>query len=79
MMTRVLAVCALGVLLTACDANNGRTPQVAGGPDGVVRTYTYYDANHPDGISPQPSAQAIANMNRGTWLWPPATSNDRVR
>jgi hypothetical protein len=79
MMSRVLAFCAACVLLTACDANNGRTPEVAG-PDGsVVRTYTYYDANHLDGISAQPSAQAIYNISHGTWLWPPATTNDRVR
>lgn len=79
MMPRVLALCAACVLLTGCDVNHGLTPQVEGGPYGTVRTYTYYDANHPDGISPQPSAQAISNINNGTWLWPPATSNDRKR
>jgi hypothetical protein len=75
--SRLLSLCASGVFLTGCAADVGPSPYAAGGPAGIVRTYTYYDANHPDGISGQPSPQAIYNVNHGTWLWPPATSNDR--
>jgi hypothetical protein len=76
-MFRILPFCAAGIALTGCAANVGSPPYAAGGPDNVVRTYTYYDANHLDGISGQPSPQAIYNINHGTWLWPPASSNDR--
>jgi hypothetical protein len=76
-MSRILPICAAGITLTGCAANVGPSPYVAAGADNAVRTYTYYDANHPGGISGQPSAQAIYNVNHGTWLWPPATSNDR--
>jgi hypothetical protein len=76
-MSRFLPMCAAGIALTGCAANVGTSPDAAAGGDNAVRTYTYYDANHPGGISGQPSAQAIYNVNHGTWLWPPATSNDR--
>jgi hypothetical protein len=72
-MSRILPICAAGIALTGCAENVRSLP----GADNAVRTYTYYDANHPGGISAQPSAQAIYNVNHGTWLWPPATSNDR--
>jgi hypothetical protein len=78
-MSRILPICAAGIALTGCAANVGPSPGAAAGADNAVRTYTYYDANHPDGISGQPSAQAIYNINHGTWLWPPASSNDRTR
>jgi hypothetical protein len=76
-LSRILPFCAAGIALTGCAANVGSPPYAAGGVDNTVRTYTYYDANHPDGISGQPSPQAIYNINHGTWLWPPASSNDR--
>ena len=74
-MSRILTICVAGIALTGCAANVGPSPDA----DNAVRTYTYYDANHPDGISGQPSTQAIYNINHGTWLWPPASSNDRTR
>jgi hypothetical protein len=76
-MSRILPICAAGIALTGCAANVGPSPDAAAGVGNTVRSYTYYDANHPGGISAQPSAQAIYNVNHGTWLWPPATSNDR--
>jgi hypothetical protein len=76
-MSRILPIFAAGITLTGCAANVGPSPDAVAGGDNAVRTYTYYDANHPGGISGQPSAQAIYNVNHGTWLWPPATSNDR--
>jgi hypothetical protein len=78
-MSRTLPFCVAAIALTGCAANVGASPDATAGADNTVRTYTYYDANHPDGISGQPSAQAIYNVNHGTWLWPPATSNDRKR
>jgi hypothetical protein len=79
MTSRFLPYCAAaGITLTGCAAN-GPPPAASGGPNGVVRTYTYYDANHPGEIGGQPSEQAIYNINHSTWLWPPATSNDRMR
>jgi hypothetical protein len=77
MMSRVLPFCAAGFALAGCAANSGSYPYGAAGTINGVRTYTYYDANHPGGIGGQPSEQAIYNINHGTWLWPPATSNDR--
>jgi hypothetical protein len=76
-VSRILPICAAGIALTGCAVNVGPSPDAAAGGDNALRTYTYYDANHPGGISGQPSAQAIYNVNHGTWLWPPATSNDR--
>ena len=76
-MSRILPFCAAGIALTGCAANVGPSPDAAAGTDNTVRTYTYYDANHPGGVTGQPSAQAVYNVNHGTWLWPPATSNDR--
>jgi hypothetical protein len=75
----LLSFCAAGIALTGCAANVAPSPGAAAGADNAVRTYTYYDPNHPGGISGQPSAQAIYNVNHGTWLWPPATSNDLKR
>ena len=77
MIARVLPLCAAGVVLAGCAVNGAASPHAAAGPDGAVRSYTYYDAIHPDGIGGQPSQQAIYNINHGTWLWPPADSNDR--
>ncbi|HXA24643.1 MAG TPA: hypothetical protein VNW90_20325 [Acetobacteraceae bacterium] len=74
---RILPFCAAGIALAGCAANVGPSPDAAAGADNVVRTYTYYDANHLASIDGQPSAQAIYNVNHGTWLWPPASSNDR--
>jgi hypothetical protein len=76
-MPRILPFCAAGIALTGCAANVGPSPDAAAGTDNTVRTYTYYDANHLGGTDGQPSAQAIYNVNHGTWLWPPASSNDR--
>ena len=76
-MPRILSFCAAGIALTGCAANVGPSPDTAAGTDNTVRTYTYYDANHPGGVTGQPSAQAIYNVNHGTWLWPPASTNDR--
>ena len=77
MLSRYLPLCAACAMLTGCAANLAPPADAAGGSSGGVRTYTYYDTNHPDGIGGQPSAQAIYNVNHGTWLWPPASSNDR--
>jgi hypothetical protein len=76
-MSRILPICVAGIVLSGCAANVGPSPDAAAGADNAVRTYTYYDANHPGGVTGQPSAQAVYNVNHGTWLWPPATSNDR--
>jgi hypothetical protein len=76
-MSRSLPFCVAAIALTGCAANVGPSPEATAGADNPVRTYTYYDANHLGGISGQPSAQAIYNINHGTWLWPPANSNDR--
>ncbi len=35
--------------------------------------YRYYDGQHPNHVV-QPSAEAVANAERGTYLWPPAMS-----
>jgi hypothetical protein len=76
-MSRSLPFCVAAIALTGCAANVGPSPEATAGADNPVRTYTYYDANHLGGISSQPSAQAVYNINHGTWLWPPSSSNDR--
>jgi hypothetical protein len=77
MIFRSLPLCAAAIVLAGCAADVGPYRSTAAGQRDVVRTYTYYDANHLDGISGQPSPQAIYNISHGTWLWPPASSNDR--
>jgi len=74
MLPRCLPLCAACAMLTGCAGNFGAPADAA---NGGVRTYAYSDANHPDGIGGQPSPQAIYNANHGTWLWPPASTNDR--
>ena len=76
MTSRVLPLCATALALAGCAATPDASPSGGIGAANTVRTYTYYDANHPDGIVAQPSEQAIYNINHGTWLWPPASSND---
>jgi len=79
MISRVLLTLVAGMLLSSCALNDGLSPTMVNDSGQVVRTYTYYDANHPDGNSGQASPQAIYNINHGTWLWPPAISNNRIR
>ena len=77
MMPWVLPFCAAGLALAGCAANSGPSPYGGVGTANGVRTYTYYDANHLGTPIGQPSEQAIYNINHGTWLWPPASSNDK--
>ena len=69
-MTRLLPICALGILLTGCAPDAGS----AGDQGRVVHGYVYHDANHPDGLGLS-SPQAQDSANHGTWLWPPAISD----
>jgi hypothetical protein len=62
-------VLALAVLLGGCAAATAPGVEAQyGAPAG----YRYYDNQHPNYVV-QPSAEAVANAQRGTYLWPPAT------
>ena len=69
-MTRLLPICALGILLTGCAPDSGS----ADNQGRVIHGYVYHDANHPNGLSLS-STQAQDSANHGTWLWPPAISD----
>jgi hypothetical protein len=61
-------VSALAVVLGGCATT--QYPGVGAAPDEPVG-YRYYDNQHPNWVN-NPSPEAVANAQRGTWLWPPA-------
>jgi hypothetical protein len=67
------AVFALAVLLGGCAAT---APATLSAQNGAPAGYRYYDNQHPNYVI-NPSAEAIANAQRGTYLWPPAMSTVR--
>jgi hypothetical protein len=73
MRAGVPAAVTLAVLLGGCTAT---TPAGLSAQNGAPVGYRYYDNQHPNYVI-NPSAEAIANAQRGTYLWPPAMSTVR--
>jgi hypothetical protein len=79
MMSRVLPSCAAGLALAGCAASSGPSPYGGVGTVNGVRTYTYYDANHPGETigstvrtgdlqyQPRHVALATGEFERQTW------------
>lgn len=63
----------LATLLGGCAATNSAGVEAQ---NAAPVGYRYYDSQHPNNVV-QPSAEAIANAQRGTYLWPPAISGVR--
>ncbi len=63
-------VCGLAALLGGCAAI-APTPAGLAALPGQPVGYRYYDNFHPNWVN-NPSPEAIANAQRGTYLWPPA-------
>ncbi|HLY88838.1 MAG TPA: hypothetical protein VKQ27_07625 [Acetobacteraceae bacterium] len=63
-------VLVLATLLGGCVGTNSAGGQAQ---NAAPIGYRYYDSQHPNYVI-QPSAEAIANAQRGTYLWPPAMS-----
>jgi hypothetical protein len=64
---------AFAVLLGGCTE-----PTTAGltAQNGAPVGYRYYDNQHPNAVN-NPSPEAIASAQRGTYLWPPAMGTVR--
>ncbi len=73
MRAAIPAALGLAVLLGGCT---GTTPAGLEAQNGPPAGYRYYDNQHPNWVN-NPSPQAIANAQRGTYLWPPAMSTVR--
>lgn len=71
-MRRGFPIIVLTMLLGGCAATTSAGVEANATPLG----YRYYDSQHPNYVI-QPSAEAIANAKRGTYLWPPAMSGVR--
>ena len=70
MRAGIPAAFGLAVLLGGCAATTPTSLEAQGGaPVG----YRYYDNQHPNGVN-NASPEALANAQRGTYLWPPAMS-----
>jgi uncharacterized lipoprotein YajG len=67
MISRSLAIAALGALLAGCATPQRPEAYAQGAPYG----YWYHDGNHYNTVV-SPSPQAIYNATHGVWLWPPA-------
>lgn len=65
-----LIVCVFAVWLGGCASTAPTPVGLARTPDQPVG-YLYYDGFHPNWVN-NPSPEAIANAQRGTYLWPPA-------
>ena len=63
-------VLVLATLLGGCAATNSAGVEAQ---NAAPVGYRYYDGQHPNDVV-RPSAEAIANAERGTYLWPPAMS-----
>jgi hypothetical protein len=68
MRPRISVAIALATLLGGCAVT---TSAGAEAQNAAPIGYRYYDNQHPNNVV-QPSAEAIANAQRGTYLWPPA-------
>jgi hypothetical protein len=73
MRAGIAAAFGLAVLLGGCTAT---TPAYLEAQNRAPVGYRYYDNQHPNWIN-NPSPEAIANAQRGTYLWPPAMGTIR--
>ena len=73
MRAGIPAAIVLAVLLGGCTA---ATPAYLEAQNGKPIGYWYYDNQRPNGVI-NPSPEAIANAQRGTYLWPPAMGTIR--
>ena len=70
MRAGIPAAFVFAMLLGGCTAT---TPADVEAQNGAPVGYQYYDNQHPNAVI-NPSPEAIANAQRGTYLWPPAMS-----
>ena len=73
MRAGILAAIGLTVLLAGCTA---AAPPGLEAQNGAPIGYRYYDNQHPNWVN-NPSPEAIASAQHGTYLWPPAMGTVR--